>query len=100
MSTVTIKPSGKTQEATEGQTMLQVIQAAGFPMVCVCNETGKFDACHIFVLEGRKGLQKMTKLENERLENMVGVASKSRFACLTVLGTEDATIELLGALSG
>ena len=80
--------------------MLEVIQAAGFPMTCVCAQTNKFDACHIFVLEGRKGLQKMTKLENERLENMVGVASKSRFACLTVMGNDDATIELLGALSG
>jgi len=99
MATITIKPSGKTQEASEGQTMLQVIQAAGFPMTCIC-DTGKYDNCHIFLLEGRKGLQKMTKLENERLENMIGVASKSRFACLTVIGTEDATIELLGALSG
>lgn len=99
MPTVTIKPSGKTQEAAEGSTLLEVIRAAGFPMECICS-TGKYDPCHIFVLEGRKGLQKMTKLENERLENMVGVASKSRFACLTVLGSEDATIELLGALSG
>lgn len=99
MATITIKPSGKTQEAAEGTTLLEVIRAAGFPMECICS-TGKFDNCHIFVLEGRKGLQKMTKLENERLENMVGVASKSRFACLTVVGNDDATIELLGALSG
>jgi len=99
MPTVTIKPSGKTIDVEPGSTMLSAIQAAGFPMTCIC-DTGKFDNCHIFLLEGKKGLEKMSKEENQRLENMVGVATKSRFACLTVLGTEPATIELLGALSG
>ena len=99
MPTVTIKPSGKTQTVPDGSTLLAAIQAAGFPMECVCS-TGKYDNCHIFVLEGKKGMVKMSKTENERLESMVGVASKSRFACLATLGTEDATIELLGALSG
>jgi ferredoxin, 2Fe-2S len=99
MPIVTIKPSGKTQEVPAGSTLLAAIQAAGFPMECKCH-TGKFDSCHIFLLEGRKGLEKMGKEENNRLENMIGVATKSRFACLATLGTEDATIELLGALSG
>lgn len=99
MPTVTIKPSGKTQTVPDGSTLLAAIQAAGFPMECIC-ATGKYDNCHIFLLEGKKGMQKMSKTENERLENMIGVATKSRFACLATLGTEDATIELLGALSG
>lgn len=99
MPTVTIKPSGKTQTVPDGSTLLAAIQAAGFPMECKCS-TGKTDGCHIFLLEGKKGLAKMSKEENERLESMIGVATKSRFACLATLGTEDATIELLGALSG
>ena len=99
MPTVTIKPSGKTQTVAAGATLLEAIQAAGFPMVCKC-DTGKYDNCHIFLLEGKKGMEKMSKAENERLENMIGVATKSRFACLAKLGTEDVTIELLGALSG
>jgi len=99
MPTVTIQPSGKTQEVPAGSTLLAAIQAAGFPMTCVC-DTGKYDNCHIFLLEGKKGMEKMSKTENERLENMIGVATKSRFACLATLGTEDAKIELLGALSG
>jgi 2Fe-2S ferredoxin len=99
MPTVTIKPSGKTQEVPDGSTILSAILAAGFPMECKC-DTGKYDNCHIFLLEGKKGLVKMSKTENERLEAMIGVATKSRFACLATLGTEAATIELLGALSG
>lgn len=99
MPTVTIKPSGKTQAVADGSTLLAAIQAAGFPMECKCS-TGKFDSCHIFLLEGKKGLAKMSREENDRLENMIGVATKSRFACLATLGTEDATVELLGALSG
>lgn len=34
--------------------------------------------------------------ENDRLDMIVGVGSKSRLACqATVLGTEDVTVELL-----
>jgi ferredoxin, 2Fe-2S len=99
MPTVTIKPSGKTVDVPDGSTLLAAIQAAEFPMECKCH-TGKFDSCHIFLLDGKKGLVKMSKEENERLENMIGVATKSRFACLATLTTEPATVELLGALSG
>ena len=52
--------------------------------------------CHIFVLEGRKGLSKMTPDENSKLDMIVGVGSKSRLSCsATVLGTEDITVEIL-----
>jgi 2Fe-2S ferredoxin len=101
MPTITIKPSGKTLEAAEGSTLLEAIQAAGVPIECTCETTKKYDPCHIFVLEGRKGLAKMVNPENERLDAMVGVGSKSRLACQCVVnGTENVTIELLGALSG
>jgi len=99
MPTVTIKPSGKTQDVEAGSTLLTAINAAGFEMNCTC-DTGKFDNCHIFLLEGKKGMAKMSREENDRLENMIGVATKSRFACVATLGSDNVTIELLGALSG
>lgn len=101
MPTITIKPSGKTLEVAEGSTLLEAIKAAGVPIECTCETAKKYDPCHIFVLEGRKGLAKMVNPENERLDAMVGVGSKSRLACQCVVnGTENVTIELLGALSG
>jgi len=100
MPTVTIKNSGKTQVAEPGSVLLDAILAAGETIDLKCNREAKCDSCHIFVHEGKKSLAKMTKAENERLDAMVGVGSKSRLACQALLGTEDVTVELLGALSG
>jgi len=101
MATVTIKNSGKVQEVAEGTTLLAALQAAGVPLECTCETTKKHDPCHLFVLEGKKGLNKLKSPESDWLDAMVGVGSKSRFACQCVVnGTENVTVELLGALSG
>jgi 2Fe-2S ferredoxin len=102
MATVTIMPADKTVEAAEGTTLLAAIRAAD-PSLMPEFDPSKKDASpwHLFVQEGRKGLSKTTKEENEKLDAIVGVGSKSRLACFaTVLGTEDIKVELLGALSG
>jgi 2Fe-2S ferredoxin len=53
------------------------------------------------VQEGRKGISKIAREENERLDTIVGIGSKSRLACQAkILGTENVTIELLGFGSG
>jgi ferredoxin, 2Fe-2S len=100
MSTLTIQPVGITTEVTEGTNLQQAILAVadqlGDQFANACAGDG-----HLFVLEGRKGLSKMTPEENAKLDAMVGVGSKSRLASLiTVLGTEPVKVELLGALSG
>jgi 2Fe-2S ferredoxin len=101
MPTITIKPSGKTQEAAEGSKLIDAVKAAGFEIVCTIDgPKHQCDICHIFVHEGKKSLGKPSKVEAERLDNMIGVGSKSRFACEAIVGTEPVTIELLGALSG
>ena len=90
MSTLTIMPAGRTVEAPEGASLLTLIDGSE-PADHKCS-----DACHIVVLEGRKGLSKISADENGKLDMIVGVGSKSRLACqATVLGTEDVTVELL-----
>lgn len=101
MSTLTIQPGGLSADVAAGTNLLQAIIAAGGKLVSQCGGDAKCGACHLFVLEGRKGLSKMTPAENAKLDTLVGVGSKSRLACqATVLGTEAVTVELLGALSG
>lgn len=66
-----------------------------------CGGNAKCGTCHLFVQEGRKGVSKVTKEENERLDTIVGVGSKSRLACQAkVLGTENIKVELLSFASG
>jgi 2Fe-2S ferredoxin len=93
MPLLTILPAGKTIEAIEGSTILEALLSAGEKITEPCTEA-KCGACHIFVLEGRKSVSKAQRLENERLDAIIGVGSKSRLACQTRLGAENVTIEL------
>jgi 2Fe-2S ferredoxin len=101
MATVTIMPSGKTVDAAEGTTLLAAILSSEEPILHKCEGNAQCGSCHIFVQEGRKGLSKIAREENEKLDSIVGVGSKSRLACQAkVLGTENIKIELLGFSSG
>ena len=101
MSTITILPSGKTVEAGEGTTLLAAILSIEEQLSHNCDGNASCGTCHIFVQEGRRGLSKIAREENEKLDMIVGVGSKSRLACQAkVLGTEDIKVELLGFSSG
>jgi 2Fe-2S ferredoxin len=101
MTTLTVLPEGKTIEVSEGTTILAALLGAEVAIPHKCDGNAKCGSCHIFVQEGRKGVSKIGKLENEKLDSIVGVGSKSRLACQTViLGTENVKIELLGFSSG
>lgn len=100
MTTVTIQPSGTTIDAQPGTTLLQAILDAGEKLLSKCGGKASCGACHVFLLEGRKGVNRLTAVENAKLDTIVGVGSKSRLACQVTLGTEPLTVELLGALSG
>ena len=101
MSTLTIMPSGKTVDVGEGMTLLAAILAADEAVSHKCEGKAACGTCHIYVHEGRKGLTKIAREENDKLDMIVGVGSKSRLACQAkVLGTENIRIELLGFSSG
>lgn len=100
MPTVTIQPSGKTYEAAVGSTILAAIMAASEPIPHKCEGKGECGSCHIYVQEGRKSISKIQRVENERLDTIPGISSKSRLACQAMIGEEDITVELLGFGSG
>lgn len=100
MPNMSILPLGKTIEAGEGTTILAGLLAAGVAIEPKCGGTAQCASCHVFVHEGRKTLSKIARAENERLDQIVGVGSKSRLACQAKLGTENITVEILGFGSG
>jgi 2Fe-2S ferredoxin len=96
MSIVTIMPAGNKVEAGEGASLLSIILGSDQKIQHNCDGKATCGTCHVFVLEGRKGVSKITREENEKLDSIVGVGSKSRLACqATLLGTEDVTVEVL-----
>jgi ferredoxin, 2Fe-2S len=101
MTILTVMPEGRTIEVGEGTTILAALLGAEVAIPHKCDGNAKCGSCHIFVQEGRKGISKIARLENEKLDSIVGVGSKSRLACqATILGTENVKIELLGFGSG
>ncbi|MGY6217707.1 2Fe-2S iron-sulfur cluster-binding protein [Methylolobus aquaticus] len=101
MATVTIMPSGKTIEAEVGKTLLETVIAAGEKLKHECDGNSECGSCHLFVQAGRKSVSRIQPIENQKLDTMVGIGSKSRLACQArIIGDEDITIELLGFASG
>ena len=100
MPTLTILPAGHAIDAEEGATILATLLAAGEKVQHKCEGKAKCGSCHIFVHEGRKSVSRMQREENERLDTIIGIGSKSRLACQTRMGTENVTIELLDFASG
>jgi 2Fe-2S ferredoxin len=100
MPTMTIMPAGKTVEVVEGARVLDALLAANEAILHKCEGKAECGSCHIFVHDGRRGLSKIQRAENEKLDSIVGVGSKSRLACQARFGTESVTVELLGFASG
>ncbi|HEY6878634.1 MAG TPA: 2Fe-2S iron-sulfur cluster binding domain-containing protein [Polyangiales bacterium] len=101
MPTITVLPSGKTADVSSGTSLLAGILATGEPLKAVCaHGEGCRGECHVFVHDGRKTLSKTQRAENEQLDTIVGVGSKSRLACQATIGGENVTVELLGFASG
>jgi 2Fe-2S ferredoxin len=100
MPVLTILPSRKTIEVEPGSRLLDAILKAEEKIQSKCGGEAKCGTCHLFVQEGKKSLSKTTRAENEQLDTIVGVGSKSRLACQANFGTENVTVELLGFDSG
>lgn len=95
MTTLTVLPSGKTYDVAAGTTIMKALLAAGEAIAQKCGGNAGCGSCHIFVTEGRKTISRIQKPENDKLDTLVGVGSKSRLACQAVLGDEPVTVELL-----
>lgn len=96
MSIVTFTPSGNVVQVSEGMTILAALLSAGEKVTHKCDGKAACGECHVFVLEGRKGVSRISADENSKLDMMVGIGSKSRLACqATLLGTEDVVVEVL-----
>lgn len=100
MPMLTILTSNKTAQFVEGARLLDAILAAEESFTHKCDGKAECGSCHVFVHDGRKSLSKIQRTENEKLDTIVGVGSKSRLACQATLGNENVTVELLGFSSG
>lgn len=95
MPVVTIRPTGQALQAVTGSSILSALLAAGANIAHKCDGKAECGSCHISVHEGRKSLSRIQRVENEKLDTIIGIGSKSRLACQALLGEEDVTVEVL-----
>jgi ferredoxin, 2Fe-2S len=95
MPILTVQPSGQQIQAAAGASILSALLGNNISIAHKCDGKAECGSCHIYVQEGRKSISKIQRLENEKLDTIVGVGSKSRLACQALMGEEDVTIELL-----
>lgn len=100
MPVLTVNPAGMAAEVPAGMTLLEALLTIGAPITYKCNGQAECESCHVYVHDGRRTLSKVERKENEKLDQIVGVSSKSRLACQAKIGTESVTVELLGFASG
>ncbi len=80
MPVISIQPSGKTIEAGEGSRLLDALKQIGEIAQHQCDGQAQCGQCHIYIQEGRKSISKIQRAENEKLDTIIGVSSKSRLA--------------------
>jgi 2Fe-2S ferredoxin len=100
MPIVTVLPSNKTVEVAAGTSLRDAILQTGEKFATKCGGQASCGLCHVFVPQGRKTLSKADRIENEKLDTIVGVGSASRLACQAKLGAENVSVEILGFASG
>ncbi|MBU9763819.1 (2Fe-2S)-binding protein [Mycobacterium sp. TNTM28] len=72
MPTVTVRPSGISFEAAQGQTVMAAAQAAGIRWPTVCGGNGDCLVCHVGVLEGPEHLSEPSATETLAVRNLTG----------------------------
>ena len=95
MTTLTVLPSGKSYEVAAGTSLLKALQSVGEPIISKCGGEAKCESCHVSVPVGKKSLSKIQRVENEKLDGIVGIGANSRLACQAILGEEAVTVQLL-----
>ena len=95
MTTLSVLPSGKSYDVAAGTSLLKALQSVGEPINSKCGGEAKCEACHVAVPVGKKSLSKIQRVENEKLDGIVGIGSNSRLACQAILGEEAVTVQLL-----
>jgi 2Fe-2S ferredoxin len=95
MPTLTILPSGQTVDASEGDTILFALLVGGVPIKTECTGKAQCSCCHILVHAGGDSLSKIAGPESNRFKDMQNIQPNSRLACQAVVGTGDATIEVV-----
>lgn len=90
----TICPQGKTVEAQEGETVLDVALKAGIEIDHACEKSCACTTCHVIVRKGYDSLEAPSEREEDLLDRAWGLTSESRLSCQAIVDSQDLEIEI------
>ena len=86
MPRVTFLPGGESADVATGTTLLDAAEAAGVELPHNCGGVCACVTCHVWVERGLGSLSPLTEREDDKLDEAVGLASRSRLGCQARVG--------------
>ena len=96
MPKVTFLPDGRTAEVAVGTSLLDAADAAGVELPHNCGGVCACVTCHVWVEEGFESLSELHDLEDDKLNEAVGLSATSRLGCQAEVGAADLVVRIPG----
>ncbi|GAA5115087.1 ISC system 2Fe-2S type ferredoxin [Orbus sasakiae] len=87
-------PEGKTVEAQEGESILDVALRNDIEIEHACEMSCACSTCHCIVREGFDSLEESEELEDDMLDKAWGVEPQSRLSCQAKVTNADLVVEI------
>lgn len=96
MPKVTFLPDGKAVEVAGGASLLDAAEAAGVDLPSNCGGVCACTTCHVWVEGGLDSLSEVEEREDDKLQEAVGLSTRSRLACQARVGAQDVLVRIPG----
>lgn len=87
-------PGGKTVDARDGQSVLDVALINDIPLEHACEKSCACTTCHVIVRKGFDSLEAAEDIEEDLLDRAWGLTPFSRLGCQALVDGEDLEVEL------
>lgn len=90
----TLCPEGKTVEAHDGQSVLDVALINDIPIEHACEKSCACTTCHVIIRQGHDSLDIAEEREEDLLDKAWGLTPSSRLGCQAIVNGADLEVEI------
>ncbi|MBS0286180.1 MAG: ISC system 2Fe-2S type ferredoxin [Proteobacteria bacterium] len=89
-----ICPQGKTVEAVDGESVLDVALNNGIEIEHACEKSCACTTCHVIIRQGYDSLDPPSEREEDLLDKAWGLEPQSRLGCQAIVAEEELIVEI------
>ncbi len=94
MPKITFLPDARSAVVLPGTTILDAAGAAGVRLPSNCGGVCACTTCHVWVEKGLDALSEIGEIEDERLQQALGLSRRSRLGCQAKVGEADVVVRI------